>query len=206
MLDLLEKIGFGLGGLCILLTLAFYTYVGPPSTESVEFISKVRKKAEAPPPAGSQGSAPGSQPQTQEEQEILKKLQEQASQIVQGQRLQVEEMEVLPDLFEHVNIEANWTQELKKAHSTVIPTKKGGPSRLKVHQIAENSLLKHFGIQENDVIELINGEVVQFSQTSSQELYRRAKTLLQSLRDGGSISVTVSRNNRPVHLKFALGQ
>ena len=206
MLSIFEKIALGIGGLCVALTLAFYALVGLPSTDSVEFIGKARKRPEPPRPAGAPAVAPTPAGPTAEEQEILKKLQEQDAKIATGMRLQQEDWDVPPDLFEHLSTEANWPQELKKAHSNIVMTKSHGTSRLKVHQIAENSLLKHFGIQENDVIELIDGEIVQFSQGSSHELYQRAKGLFQKLREGGSISITVTRNNRPVHLKYALGR
>jgi hypothetical protein len=203
MLDLSEKIGFGFGGLCVVLTLGIYYFVGLPSTNSVEFLPKVRKLPDSPKTAAPSASAASPPAVSEEEQAIVQKLQEQGVKLLPGQRLQEELDQVPPDLFEHASAEANWTRELKKAHSDRIHTK-AGDTRLKVYNIAEDSLLKHFGIQDNDVIELIDGEIIAFNETSTRELYGRAKTLFNKLREGGTISVTVTRSNRPVHIKFRL--
>ena len=103
------------------------------------------------------------------------------------------------DLFEFISSEANLLPELKKLQSHTI---KG--TRLKIHDIQSNSLIKKLGLQENDVIELIDGEIIEFNQQSAARYKSLFDTAQEKLRNGGEVSITVTRNNRPVHLQFKL--
>ena len=206
-MDLLEKIAIGFAGLCVFLTLGLYLNIysvfglptGVPSTNSGEFLGTAK---ETPAPTGSPApGAPAAGDLAKEDQAIKDKLRQQGRPVVG--RLERKRLSVPRPLFEHINNEANWSGELKKAHSQVIRTP-GGNTRLRIHKIKENSLFKSFGFEENDVLELIDGEILQFDEDSLHEHFQRAKAMLERVQNGESISVTVTRNNRPVHIEFNL--
>ena len=129
---------------------------------------------------------------------MLEKLRKQGNRRVPS-TLRRESYSVPEPLFEEIAKPANYTKELKKAKSQVI-----NKTRLKIHGIQSDSLFKQFGIQDNDIIELIDGEILEFDEGASTRYVSMWKDKLQSLRDGGAISLTISRGGVPMHLEFQL--
>jgi len=200
MLDLAEKIVAGVGGALIVITLGVYAFIGVPSATSAIFVPEVKEVAQAPPPPAPNGAP---QPVSPEDRAIIDKLREQGLRIADSQPLQ-KKMHLVPqETFEYISAEANWLPELKKIGRKDIGTSKG-QTRTKLLSIPQDSTLKKLGFQENDIVELIDGQIIEFNEhsvTRYMELFRAAQ---KKLRQGQSISITVTRQNRPVHLEFKL--
>lgn len=207
MLDLFEKISLGFAGLCGFLTLGLYlnlfSFIGLPTgippTTPAEFIGGVVEETPQPPSRGGQRPSSSSGLSKEDEDQIRAQLLKQGRKV--NGPITVKKLTVQNDLYEHVSAEANWAGELQKAHSKPIGN---GDSRLKLFNMDSDSLFKKFGFREGDVIDLIDGEIVSFAESTTHPYYSRAKKLLASLRDGKSISVTVTRKGRPVHVQFSL--
>lgn len=197
MLDLVEKITAGVAGALALVTLVVYLWYGVPSTTATIFVASVVEAREEP-------AAPKPTPEQQattsaEDEAIIENLRKQGVRVRPGTPLKKKPLTVPQDLFEFISSEANLLPELKKLQSHTI---KG--TRLKIHDIQSNSLIKKLGLQENDVIELIDGEIIEFNQQSAARYKSLFDTAQEKLRNGGEVSITVTRNNRPVHLQFKL--
>jgi hypothetical protein len=196
-LDLVEKITAGVAGALALVTLVVYLWYGVPSTTATIFVASVVEAREEP-------AAPKPTPEQQattsaEDEAIIENLRKQGVRVRPGTPLKKKPLTVPQDLFEFISSEANLLPELKKLQSHTI---KG--TRLKIHDIQSNSLIKKLGLQENDVIELIDGEIIEFNQQSAARYKSLFDTAQEKLRNGGEVSITVTRNNRPVHLQFKL--
>ncbi len=204
MLNILEKVVIGVAIVCGIVTMIPYLAMGTPSTRPKAFLPNVRevKRAPAPGPVKPGEKAPPPKILTQSDKDIVTALKTQNPRF-RGSKVTRQTYNVPVALFEEVSKSANWTKQLKTARSQVLPTSNGG-TRLKVYSIAEDSYLRNFGIKDNDIIELIDGNVVDFSQDSSSALYGVFTDKLATLRDGEAISITVSRGGRPVHLEFKL--
>ena len=199
MLNALEKVTIGVAIVCGIVTLIPYLVMGTPSTRPKAFLPSVTL---APPPAPGPvkpGGKPAPPPKflTQSDKEIIDALKTQTK--FRGSSVSRQTYNVPVALFEEVSKSANWTKQLKTARSQAI-----GRTRLKVDKIAPDSYLRNFGMKDGDIIELIDGKVVEFSEDSSSALYGVFTDKLAKLRDGEAISITVSRRGRPVHLEFKL--
>ncbi len=198
MLNVLEKVVIGVAIVCGIVTLIPYVLMGTPSTQPTALLPTVTL-APAPAPAPVEpGGTPPAEPKvlTQSDKEILDAL------TAQNPRNR-ETYDVPVPLFEEVSKSANWTKQLKTAKSQALKTA-NGMTRLKVYNIAQDSYLRNFGLEDEDIIELVDGKVVEFSENSSSALYGVFTEKLDKLRDGEAISITVSRGGRPVHLEFKL--
>ncbi|HVR74817.1 MAG TPA: hypothetical protein VMT52_10815, partial [Planctomycetota bacterium] len=107
-------------------------------------------------------------------------------------------------LYTRVSAEANWAQELNKLKSERKKSPNGKEARLKLYNIEEDSMVRKLGFEENDVIELLDGEIVDFNEQSVYRYREMWKSSLKKLENGEGISVTVTRNGRPIHLQFKL--
>lgn len=204
MLDVVEKVVAGFGVTCVLAAGLFYLIVGTPSTTPNAFIPNAKRL-----PSHSIAEAQPGQSQTaaiaEADKKILDKLRKQSPNIRRRGKLPREGYEVPAPLYEEVSKTANWSKQLKTARSRPIRTA-DGETRLEIYDIAPDSLLKKFGIVDNDIIELIDGDIIHFDQDSSTELYGIFKDKMEKLRSGDTISITVSRKNAPLHLEFQLPQ
>jgi hypothetical protein len=208
MLDLLEKITTGFAGLVVTIIAFLYIYTGVPPTTPAEFLQKV-VLVQAPPPAAAspaQGGASAPSPEVEkaraEENEINARLRQQGVQAAGA--LQRMNASIPPETFEYIKAEANWVNQLKLARSQRIRSPQGTETRLRLDSIAENSLLKVMGLEEGDIIELLDGEIVEFNEHSAYRYRQMFKEKLQLLQQGGTASVTITRQGRPVHLVFSL--
>lgn len=204
MLNVLEKVAIGVAILCGVVTMIPYLVMGTPSTRPRQFLPSVKL---APAPERSQpgpGGKPAPPPKilTQDDKEIVDALKTQNPRF-RGSKVTRQTYNVPTELFEEVSKAANWTKQLKTARSQPLKTS-NGMTRLKVYNIEPDSYLRNFGLQNNDIVELIDGAVVEFSEDSSSALYEVFTDKLDRLRAGEAISITVSRGRSPVHLEFKL--
>jgi C-terminal processing protease CtpA/Prc len=79
-----------------------------------------------------------------------------------------------------------------------------GNKRIKVTEVPTHSILNKLGIQKGDVIELIDGEIIEFSDTKTLTYHSLFKEKLRKVREGQPVSITVTRNNRPLQIFFRL--
>lgn len=198
MLELIEKFTAGTCLALVALTLAVYLFLGSPGTTSAEFIPSVQEVRTPPPPARRTEDPP-----SPEEKAILDQLLLQGRRLAPGQHLATRESQVPVKLFEHVRSKANMLQEVNKAESALLEVA-GRPTRLQLFNIDQDSAFSKLGLQDNDVIELVDGKILEFRETKSAEFVSLFEDALDRLSRGEEISVTVSRNNQPVHLKFRL--
>jgi hypothetical protein len=203
MLDLLEKIGLALCALFLLGTIVLYAVLKIPSTQSLLWIPSVVDAKPEPKPAANTSSAnSGPAAPSAEDQAILQKLAEQDRKFAVTQLVK-EPKNVPQQLFEYLSAEANLLPSLKTAKSKPISTR-NGQTRLQVFGIDPQSVLGKLGFKENDVIELVDGQIIEFKDSNSTKYYEMWRAAKERLRAGKPISVTVTRNNRPVHLEFSL--
>ena len=200
MLDLVEKIAAGICGFLVLVTLAWYAWVGTPSTTATEFVPNAEKIQDKPPPETGKAAE---QPVSPEEQAIIDKLAQQGRKLLPGQKLAKDEYRVPEKTFEVISAQANWIPELKKLNHRKIKVN-GHDTRIEIFDIQENSLLHKLGLQEKDVIELLDGQIVEFNDASTTKYAEMFKSASNKLRQGQPVSVTVTRNNKPLHLEFRL--
>jgi len=196
-LDLAEKIAAGFAGALVLGTLLVYALVGVPSATSRVFLPDVVEAPEEPARAGPKGEPPASN--SAEDKALIEKLLKQGVRVRQGTALRRIPYEVPQETFDYISKEANWLPELKKLQHRLLKD-----TRLQLHDIQPSSLTKKLGLQENDVLELIDGEIIEFNEQSAVRYTNMFNKAKEKLRNGGEISITVTRNNRPVHLQFKL--
>ncbi len=202
MLNILEKVVIGVAIVCGIITLIPYLAMGTPSTRPKAFLPSVRevKRAPAPGPVKPGEKAPPPKILTQSDKDIVTALKTQNPRF-RGSKVTRQTYNVPVALFEEVSKSANWTKQLKTARSK---PKGKDRTRLEVDKIEPDSYLRNFGLQNKDIIEIIDGEVVEFSEDSSSALYGVFTDKLDKLRDGGAISITITRRGRPFHLEFKL--
>ena len=98
--------------------------------------------------------------------------------------------------------EVNFRREFDKFQSVVLPGADGRNTRLRIFGITEQSLLTSmFGLQDGDIIEFIDGDQIDFEE-SYQEHRQRYSHLMDKLKKGGVISLTLTRNGNPIHMEF----
>ena len=202
MIDLLEKIVAGVCALLILVTIAVYGFFKLPSAKplwSLQGVKEVRVETAN----SSRTSTPGKTPTVSPEiQAVIQNLAKQERRVSASQ-LQVKTLEVPQPLFEHLAAEANLLPALKTAKSRVLKTK-NGDTRLQVFNIKSQSYLQKLGFKDNDIVELVDGQILEFSESASARYYEVWNDAKAKLRNGEPISVTVTRGGKPVHLKFRL--
>ena len=134
-------------------------------------------------------------------------LREQGVRMAGVNHLQSKDLTIPPEIFSHLSDPSTWLPELMKASSTVQNDARGEPTRLAVHDIEGDSILWDLGLRDGDVIVLVDGEIPRFSPTRAYDLVRRAQGALAALARGEPISLTVLRQQRPLHLFYqALNQ
>ena len=142
------------------------------------------------------------------EEDILSaRLRAQGVRMAAVNHLQSEVWGLPPDVSNQLSDSSTWLPELMKASSTIQNNARGEPTRLAVHDIEGDSLLWDLGLRDGDVIVLIDGEIPRFSPTNAYDLVRKAQGALAALDRGEPISLTVLRQQRPLHLFYqALNQ
>lgn len=200
MLELAEKIVSWVCLALVLVTGGWYFFAGTPSTTPSQFVPGVKEVTPRVPTNGKKGAE---EPPPADEKTLVDELAKQGRKVLPGQRLQRKQNEVPEKLFEEISTEANWMRELNKAASDSLSVN-GKATRKKIYNIDPDSLFAKLGFKENDVVELVDGQILEFDEGRTTEFFSKWKGALQKLRSGQSVSVTVTRNNQPLHLEFKL--
>lgn len=99
--------------------------------------------------------------------------------------------------FERVATKNEALKEADKAKSEVVQNKDGSNS-LRVYDFSETSILSQVGVEENDVVDLVDGKKIDFtSPLEANQLYDECKAKFDS---GVPIVVEVTRRGRPVQI------
>jgi hypothetical protein len=209
MLNLLEKLQYGLSGLVVVGAIALRIWQGA-ELRSPEQLTPVRQIPRTAPPAAK------SQPQaanraalkpaaSAEGQTIIDRLaKEQNVKLAPGKTVEFRDAPVDQKTFDFLKREANWAGEIQKAKSELLKGADGKETRLRLYDIEDSSLIKTFGFEEGDTVEFIDGERVDFSGSSSVDHIERWKKLCGKLQAGGKLSLTITRGGEPKQIEFKL--
>lgn len=159
-----------------------------PEPEASEMLPPARK----PPETAAQ----------REERRLLSRLVRQGVPAEATGRLQRQERVIGPELMNQLSDSSNWMTELMKASSSIQSRRDGEPTRLALERVEADSILWELGLQEGDVIVLIQGEIPHFSPTHALDYIRQADAALAAFDQGEPITLTVLRRGQPVHLVY----
>lgn len=217
MVYLLEKFQYILSGLIILLVLGFYMVLGGPDASGGLMVPGVEEQSSTIvelPPEGETPTTPGSgnlrparnhrRPVDRELVEVGRNLKKLKLSNVQTRKIEKKAFKVKPETYQYIQNRRNVMKELQNAASTILRDGNGNPSMLQLHGIEEGSLFQKFGIQEGDVLCLVDGDLAEFNPTNLTEHWQSASDMLDQLGNGRKISVTILRNGQPVHMEFGL--
>jgi hypothetical protein len=206
MLILLEKIQSGLS-VFLVLVLVLYVTLGIEwqPKETIGTVEALEPQTEV--PGSRTGSvSPRVDPKIRAENEsIMEKLRnDQRLRLSKGVKPKRKRYRVQERQYEWISKERNWIPELNLAASTLSKGRDGEASMLTLHNIKESSILNNFGIEEGDMVTLVDGEVLKFDKSQTGEYYEMFHEVLERLKSGGKVSLTVMRQGRPVHLEYEL--
>jgi hypothetical protein len=215
MIAILEKISFAYVGLVVVAVSALYVLKPPPDAIPTEFLDRVEfspsptASAASRTHAAANDNTPSQQAPPLTKSDDLKIVEKLRAQGVSTSVTVFENSKrygkISREQYSHISAESNVFAELKKLRRRFLNDPRGRPTRLVLEAVPSNSLLSVVGIEEGDVIELLDGEIVEFNDHSSTQYWDLYRQKLQGLRDGKPVTVTVTRNNQPVHLVFLLG-
>jgi len=209
MLNILEKVQFGVSTLVILGASGLYAWQGTERSNK-EFIQPVRITPKAAPKVSlpAKGGAPAAPAIPPEDKAILDRLKSEQRVNVAGKSLERAQYKIQKDDVSYVKREANYYQELDKAGSEILQGADGKMTRMRLKNLDEDSLIRKFGIENGDIIEFIDGERVEFKGTPSPadaiEYKKRFDRLIEKIEKGGKISLTITRNGQPMEVGFQL--
>lgn len=207
MLDLLEKISAGVSVVGIVIVGVLYFIVPPRSTIPEEFRDRVVFTTALPvaqnPPAPGKAPQPTPPARGISDSQLRTKLRELGVRTVPQGAVERRSGKISPRTLDEISVKTNWMDEIYNAKSSIVRSR-NRDTRLKLEWIAPNSYLGRLGLENGDTIDLIDGEIVEFNE-ESQEVYERMfEEKVRKLREGGLVSVTLTRNGRPLHLEFSL--
>ena len=170
----------------------------PPLPAETDSATPAPEASEAPPPA----RKPPETAARREERRLLSRLVRQGVTVEATGRLQRQERVIAPELMNQLSDSSNWMSELMKASSSIQSRRDGEPTRLALERVDADSVLWELGLQEGDVIVLIQGEIPHFSPTRALDYIRQADAALVAFDQGEPITLTVLRRGQPVHLVY----
>ncbi|MEM7263993.1 MAG: hypothetical protein AAF488_18550 [Planctomycetota bacterium] len=194
MLDVFEKVVWILTALAILAIGGYYLVLGAPSPiPAIAMNGRTTSKAEVSKALGDNQRAKLT--------EQLKTSPREGDTPKQYERIKEEYRAINRATFERVSNLTDAMHEAKKISSKIVENKDGTNS-LQVFDFDENSALGNLGFQENDVIDFIGGEQIDFGNRL------QARELFYDLRDrfdeNGFIKIDVRRRNRPMKILIKL--
>jgi hypothetical protein len=204
MLELAEKIAAGVCIAMVALTAGVYAFFKLPSPQTIAALPAVREEiVPIVPPSTTPGKT--TTPITQPPPEIKKVLDNLGK---QGQRASmttlIRKRRTIPQpLYQVLSAEANLMPVLKRYKSRVIATPNGN-TRLQVLGVDKNSPLGKLGFENNDIFELVNGEILDFDPSESTTYYDLWNSAKRDLEAGKPITITVTRSGRLEHVEFLL--
>lgn len=134
--------------------------------------------------------------------ELIARLEAQGVPRYLAEQLQVERFPVLPDTAEYLGDSWNWLPELTRASSTLVTGGDDRPSMLQLYDISEDSVLREIGLEDGDVLVLLDEQILEFGRRDLFNHSRRMRAALESLERGEPVSVTILRGGRPLHLVY----
>ncbi len=193
-------------GLVVVVVIGLYFWQGPVR-QSKAILPPVRIETVTSPPVvrpPQKGSSKAPKPSVPpHDLQLLNRLAKEQS--VRAKAVQHATGKVSPKLVDYLKREGNYLPELDKAASELLPGSDGKMTRLKIHSIDSDSILtSKLGLQNNDIIEYIDGERIDFKGDSSMAHLQRKTRLMEKLENGGSISLTITRNGQPMEIEFKL--
>jgi hypothetical protein len=205
MLNILEKIQFGLSALVILGSLGAYLMWGIDTRQGSE-MPEVRPVSPSARTLGKPGTkaapvAPVPPPPSKEDQAVLDFLTKKQKVPVAGKRLEHVSYKVPKETAEFIAREPNLEPELNKAGHELLPGADGRMTRIRITNIDEDSMFRKFGIEDRDVIEGIDGEQIDFNDSKMNHLTRWSR-LKDKLLRGEKLSIWITRNGQPMALEY----
>lgn len=173
-------------------------FLGDGATTSPASVGPLVKRAPDTEPV----NAAGESSVAREERLVISRLHRQGVRLEPGAQLKRQEWDLYPELLSYLRDSSNWMPELMKASSSIQARSDGAPSRLALERIEADSILWELGLQEGDVIVLIDSEIPQFGPSNVLDHIGKADAVLAALDRGEAFSLTVLRHDRPVHLVF----
>jgi hypothetical protein len=214
MIDKIEKICHGFCGLAVLVVAGLYIWQPVPDTYPREFIptsivSKTPPKKLMTPrdPKDPKTAALTQDKITGTKNLVINELKKASPRpgALSARNLDMKYLQIPKHSFNFIKNEANWLPELKLAKSVIKTNKKDGSKCLQLTKIKEDSLLRSVvGLENDDVIELINGERWDFSSEASLDYRNQALKMMEEVESGGTISLTITRDKKPQHITFSL--
>ncbi|MFN0060071.1 MAG: hypothetical protein ACKVX7_16560 [Planctomycetota bacterium] len=192
MLDIVEKIVWGLGIGLVVIIIAAYLVLGAPSF--IPSIAAEGRKVENRAEFEGMLNSPA-------QQDLRDKL---STPIPGGSSktpVTVETRVINRAAFNRV---ANPSDALREAHlasSAVVEDPNGGNS-LEISAIEENSLLKKLGFQNKDILDSVDGLKIDFSSAlEANELYNKVRASVEA---GNPAVITLRRNGKPMRIVVGL--
>jgi hypothetical protein len=210
MLDTIEKTIYGICGVALLGVTVLYAWNQVPDTDPREFIpdsiiTTAPPKKLTTPKEGSKQTPLTANKITIEKNKVLGKLRKATHRPISVTDIEVKYMQIQKQSFDFIKNETNWLPELKLAGSRVKTNKKDNSQSLELTKVKEGSLLRSVvGLESGDTIELINGERWDFTGENTLNYRAQALDMIDKIQAGGSISLTITRDNAPQHLTFSL--
>jgi hypothetical protein len=210
MIDKIEKVIYGVCGVTLLIVAFLYILTPVPDTDPREFIPDSVITAAPPkklttPKEGSKQAPLTANKITAEKNKVLGKLRKASTRPIQARDIKFKYMQIQKQSFNYIKNETNWLPELKLAGKQIRTSKKDSSQSLVLTRIKEGSLLRSVvGLEPGDSIELIDGERWDFKGENTLDFRSQAIEMIDRIEAGGSISLTITRNNSPQHLTFSL--
>jgi len=208
MLSILEKVQYVFSGLVVAAVIAAYAVWGSAGTptqfqDPIKQIRPAPKVSIRPATPGAPTAPPPAAPAMQaEDRAILDRLAKEQKVAVGGRELTRQDYQVPQERIEYLKREPNYLAELDKAGHEKLPGADGKMTRLRLKNVDNDSLIKQFGIENNDVIEMIDGERIDFQGESLLNQKDRFNRLIEKIEKGGKISLTVTRGGQPMQIGF----
>ena len=210
MLSFLEKFQYGFSVLILLLVGLIPMIAGWFETQSPEFLqvievthAEVRPRPE---PPGSSSQAPHRPAVPARLRPVVDKLVEQGVRRQKAEQIKTRTYSIPSRTYAYISKPGNWFKELNKAASRTIAGKGGDPTMLELFDIEEGSRFEMFGVQNGDVVTLIDEDIIEFRDDRYQDHVQLAQRLFDKLDKGEPISFTVLRDGIPVNLEFSVGK
>ena len=191
MLDIVEKVIWGLAGVAVLLVGATFWLLGAPSTRP--YIGTRSEVVST----GILGKNLSDEQRERLKQVSTETVETERNGRKRKSRIKFEARQIDQSMFERVSNLTDAAREAHRASSTVTPE-----GYLEIDDFGENNLFERLGFQEKDQITGIDGEEVDFSNRMQARDY--FKHFKEKLETNGFIYVDLIRNGKNTRIGFAL--
>ncbi len=190
MIDVLEKVVWILTGLVLVLAGGWYLVLGAPSpVPAIAMQGRTTSKQEL--------TEKLDEPQRRKLDEVLKESPREGETAKQYERQREEFQTINRAAFERMTNLTDAMHEAKTVSSKVIENKDGTNS-LEVFDIPEGSVMGTIGFQDQDIIDAIGDENIDFSsRMAARELFYAKRDQLSS---DGFIKIDIRRRNKPMKI------